>query len=113
MAMTGKYKGTSDAVTVSDELETELKARIHSNGEYDDAQDVEFCSCSDGILIDIPVKDGAVSRTKTRHVLAFNTKLLDHPQQWLMDLKTIYDGQTPIAEGRLEKQLEIMEAADP
>lgn len=105
MAMTGKYAGTEDSVTVSAAIEAALLERLPSNLSHNDAGgDVEFHCCADGVVIDVPVTGGDWSK----HAFNFNVRQLGHVgNAWIADLKAIYEGKTPTAERRMTRSRTI------
>ena len=105
--MTGKYAGTVDVVTITALMDTEIIDHLHTDGTYDALLDVEFTVCDDGLLIDIPLTGG----TWSRHVLTVSDLLLDRPEQFMVDLKGIYDGKASAGDQMADKAKTIMEAA--
>lgn len=88
--MTGKYGSTSDAVIISAELETALLERLPSGASYDSGSDVLFYAVSDGVVVEVPITGGALPK----YVLNFSSLLLEHPNQFLVDLKAIREAAT-------------------
>ena len=101
--MTGRHEGGS-SVTVSSDIETALTERFFNGESYDSGGDVEFYSYGDGIVIDVPVTGGS----SAKHVMTFSKRVLDHgPDQFLVDLKVIYDGETVRSGSRHTKVEEL------
>lgn len=110
--MTGKYGGTEDSVTVSAELEAQLVAmlpRAHKGMTHNDAVDVEFYPCVDGVVALIGVNDGLLAKS---HIpLLFVAGQMHHTHiPWQVDLKVICDGGTPDSKDAFGKAAELFAA---
>jgi hypothetical protein len=104
MAMTGKYAVDDEAVVISAELEAAIVKRFWGDQAYDSGTDVEFHCCADGVAVDVPITgvDGP------RYALNFPARgLARGSQQWIKDLKTIYEGKTAAPGKCLDKYLEV------
>jgi hypothetical protein len=110
MAMTGKQHDTQESVGISEELEEQFLRRMVS-WNYDSEKDLEFYSCSDGIVIKVPVVLDP-SDPESVPVLIFNfmTQHFDEGTP-LADLGPIYASGTALGTPRREKAKELGLAA--
>jgi len=98
MAMTGKYAVDGTPVTISDKLEAAILFRLERIHVYDAVKDVEFHCCADGIVMDVPVKNGT---NEGRYPLTFGTSVLERGSKtWIAELKVVYDGKAATANKR-------------
>ena len=106
MAMTGKYEVDDAPVVISTEVETAFLARLELAHEYDDAKDVVFCCCADGLVADVPVKNGA---NEGQWPLNFRSSMMTRGgKTFIDDLKAIYDGKTATADRRRTKAASML-----
>lgn len=103
MSITGKYGATLDSVTVTSDVEDAITSRLPEGASYDGYSDVLFYSVSDGIVIEIPIIGGVLSK----YVLNFSDKLLEHQQQFLVDLKAIREAGIIEATTRKDKVADL------
>ncbi len=107
MAMTGVYAGTSDPVTVTAAIETLITDHFEQDMSYDGYEDVEFCCCSDGMVIDVPVIGAGWDGSHFPLMISYR-RLRRESTQYETDLKAIYDAVTPGPDKRRSKYEEIL-----
>jgi len=110
MAMTGKQHDTQEAVSISEGLEEQLLKRLYP-WAHDPEKDLEFYSCSDGIVIKVPTKpimvDGSPDpRSPLIAVLNFMTRHFGEGTL-LVDLASIHASGTALGVLRGAKVKEL------